>query len=304
MKVLTGVDGSAHGFEAVRQAGRLLDAASDQVVLYYTPPELHAKGISADIATRARTALAEAIFAEAKAQLPAELRPGMETIVGKRNAREGLLLAADESKADLIATGARGSGMMERVLMGSVSTAVTRGAHVPVLIARQSTSGPIEEPLRVLLAWDGSPSSVAATKFCCRLKWPAGTVVMAAAVVEGMLVCAVPAWLEERARSADAEAMAQAWAKEHEEEIAQKKTELATYCESLSGAFQSAKPLVAEGHPAEQLLRIINDERISLVVVGAQGMNAIERLVIGSTAERVIRHAPCSVLMVRHHPQP
>jgi len=302
MKVLIGVDGSAESFAAVRKAGRVLDAAQDQAVLYYTPPEIRARNTSPEICARARNALAEAIFAEAGADLPDALRGSVSTIVGTQAARHGLLAAAEESHADMIAVGARGAGRMEKLLLGSVSTAVVRGAHVPVLVVRQGEDTAQQAPLRVLLTYDGSDCSRHMAEFVARLHWPSDTVIVAVGVIESLLAGAVPSWLEEQARSADAEAMAQAWVREHEAEKQQKLDELNQYCQSLPGLFQSAKTVVAEGHPAEQILRTIAAERINLVVMGAHGHSAIERLLIGSTSERVLSHAPCSVLIVRSRP--
>ena len=127
---------------------------------------------------------------------------------------------------------------------------------------------------------------------------------MAVTVIESLLAGAVPSWLEERARSADADAMAQAWVREHETEKQQKQEELSQYCQGLPECFRSAKTIVAEGHPAEQILHVLATERANLVIVGAHGLRAIERLLIGSTSERILSHAPCSVLMVRSHPHP
>ena len=53
MKVLIGVDGSVGGFAAVRQAGRLMDPARDQAVLYYTPPEIRVGNAEPEVAERA-----------------------------------------------------------------------------------------------------------------------------------------------------------------------------------------------------------------------------------------------------------
>jgi nucleotide-binding universal stress UspA family protein len=304
MKVLMGVDGSVGGFAAVRQAGRLMDPARDQAVLYYTPPEIRVGSAEPQLRERARTALASAIFDEARNDLPDGLRESATTIVGEKNPRHGLLLAAEGEHADWIAIGARGAGRMEKLLMGSVSTAVVRGAHVPVLVARPAESAPADAPLRVLLACDGSPSSRAAAQFACRLHWPPETTTMAVTVIESLLAGAVPSWLEERARSADADAMAQAWVREHETEKQQKQEELSQHCQGLPECFRSAKTIVAEGHPAEQILHVLATERANLVIVGAHGLRAIERLLIGSTSERILSHAPCSVLMVRSHPHP
>lgn len=299
MKVLIGVDGSAGGFAAVRQAGRLLDPVRDQIAFYYTPPEIHAKGTEPEICERARAALAEAIFTEARADLPEVLRHTATTIVGHKHPRQGVLLAAEEAQADLIVIGARGAGRMEKLMLGSVSTAVVRGAKVPVLVVRQAESGAAETPFRVLLAYDSSPCSLAAAKFACGLHWPADTTAAVVGVIESLLAGAVPSWLEERARSADAEAMAQAWVREHEQEKEHQHEELTSFCQAQGGIFNAAKTIVAEGHPAEQILRTIGAERSNLVVLGAHGQGAIQRLLMGSTSERVLFHAPCSVLVVR-----
>jgi nucleotide-binding universal stress UspA family protein len=36
-----------------------------------------------------------------------------------------------------------------------------------------------------------------------------------------------------------------------------------------------------------------------MIVIGTQGRTGLERLILGSVAERVLRHAPCPVLTVR-----
>jgi nucleotide-binding universal stress UspA family protein len=299
MKVLVGVDGSAGGFAAVRLAGRLVDPAHDQIVLYYTPPEIHARGAGPDICERARTALADAIFAEARGDLPEVVAASLETILGEQNPRRGVLAAAEQSHAGMIVVGARGAGRIEKLLLGSVSTAVMRQSHVPVLVARPSETSPAHTPLRVLLAFDGSPDAHRAARFAASLNWPADTSVVATGVIESLLAGAVPTWLEEKARSADADAMAQAWVREHEADREHTQEQLHELCQGLPGVFTAAKCVVAEGHPAEQILRLIAAERINLVVVGAHGMGAAERLLIGSTAEKVLSMATCSVLVVR-----
>ena len=40
---------------------------------------------------------------------------------------------------------------------------------------------------------------------------------------------------------------------------------------------------------------------VHVIVLGTHGHRGIKRAILGSVAERVVRHAPCSVLVVRHH---
>lgn len=53
----------------------------------------------------------------------------------------------------------------------------------------------------------------------------------------------------------------------------------------------SPKPVIATDVPKR--------ENIDLIVVGARGMGAIERLFVGSVSENVVRHAECDVVVVR-----
>jgi nucleotide-binding universal stress UspA family protein len=56
------------------------------------------------------------------------------------------------------------------------------------------------------------------------------------------------------------------------------------------------------GTPYEEIVDEAEKRRADLVVVGTQGRSGIGRFLMGSTAERVCRHAACSVLVVRHEP--
>jgi universal stress protein A len=56
------------------------------------------------------------------------------------------------------------------------------------------------------------------------------------------------------------------------------------------------------GSPAEELVAMA--DAASLLVVAQVGHSGIERLLFGSTAARVVKHAPCDVLVVRRDPPP
>ncbi len=56
---------------------------------------------------------------------------------------------------------------------------------------------------------------------------------------------------------------------------------------------------IASGSPAVEVARLAADDRADLVVVGTRGRTGIERAVLGSVAEGIVRHAPCAVLVAR-----
>jgi nucleotide-binding universal stress UspA family protein len=55
----------------------------------------------------------------------------------------------------------------------------------------------------------------------------------------------------------------------------------------------------AAGDPAAVLVEVAGDVRATLLVVGGRGDDFEARVLLGSVAERVVRDAPCSVLIVR-----
>jgi universal stress protein A len=53
------------------------------------------------------------------------------------------------------------------------------------------------------------------------------------------------------------------------------------------------------GDPGEEILKIANELKADLIVMGTHGRTGLRRMVTGSVAERVLRHAPCPVLAVK-----
>ena len=56
---------------------------------------------------------------------------------------------------------------------------------------------------------------------------------------------------------------------------------------------------VESGYPATEILRIVEDKGIDLLVMGSHGLTGLAHVLFGSTADRVVRRAECSVLTVR-----
>jgi nucleotide-binding universal stress UspA family protein len=57
---------------------------------------------------------------------------------------------------------------------------------------------------------------------------------------------------------------------------------------------------VESGTPYAEIVRYARDSAIDLIVMGTHGRGFVAHAVMGSVAERVVRHAPCPVLTVRH----
>lgn len=60
-----------------------------------------------------------------------------------------------------------------------------------------------------------------------------------------------------------------------------------------------ARPAVVTGSPYAEVIRYASDEKIDLIVMGTHGRGAVEHVLLGSVAEKVVRKACCPVLTVR-----
>lgn len=56
---------------------------------------------------------------------------------------------------------------------------------------------------------------------------------------------------------------------------------------------------IRQGEPFLEIIRFAREEDIDLIVIGTHGRSGFEHIIFGSTAEKVVRKAPCPVLSVR-----
>ena len=61
----------------------------------------------------------------------------------------------------------------------------------------------------------------------------------------------------------------------------------------------NARAVLRTGTPHAEIVALATDERADLVVIGTHGRGGVDRALLGSVADRVVRLAPCPVLTVR-----
>jgi nucleotide-binding universal stress UspA family protein len=85
--------------------------------------------------------------------------------------------------------------------------------------------------------------------------------------------------------------------------VSPSKEERAALLERAGSALRSrdkeAVLVASDEQPGEALVQAVRSEDADLIVVGSTGAGYVTRALIGSTAEAVVRHAPCDVLVVR-----
>jgi nucleotide-binding universal stress UspA family protein len=74
-----------------------------------------------------------------------------------------------------------------------------------------------------------------------------------------------------------------------------------SFVDELRG-LRDVERVVLKGIPYEEISKFAGEKKIDLVVLGTHGRRGIDRMLFGSTAEQVVRNAPCPVLSVRIPP--
>jgi nucleotide-binding universal stress UspA family protein len=74
---------------------------------------------------------------------------------------------------------------------------------------------------------------------------------------------------------------------------------LKQFCHPWIERIPKVRYAVRTGDPFENIIEVADDHRVDLIVLATHGRTGLKRLLIGSVAEKVVRHATCPVLTVR-----
>jgi nucleotide-binding universal stress UspA family protein len=196
-----------------------------------------------------------------------------------------LIKLAQDWSADLAVVGARSHGAIGR-LLGSVSQNVLSYAPCSVRIARSRPRG-VNEPLRILLAIDGSPDSALAVQAVCARRWPKRCEIRVVTVADLKLITAMQ---RDQGRDADhAGATGRA--------IAERRVKLVE--RELREGGHAATSDVLEGDPKRSIVQEAERWSADCVFLGARGHGRVKRILLGSVSATVAASAPCSVEVVR-----
>ena len=211
-----------------------------------------------------------------------------DALVLEGDAREAILRAAEEWSADLIVLGARGLGALAGFLLGGVSLNVARQARCSVLVVKHGA-----DLMRgILIGIDGSDHAAVAAAFVARLPLDPAAVVRLVGVVQPPTVPGTtPRFVQSLVRDAIAQIV-----KEHTVSL---ERAMAKAAAPLEGVVKKVEHQVLVGHVVDTLLSTAVKNDASLVVVGARGVGTLQRLLLGSVSESVLRHADRPVLIVR-----
>ena len=98
-----------------------------------------------------------------------------------------------------------------------------------------------------------------------------------------------------------AEPMAIADISEQLEDSAERELPQVMKCEELHGL--DVEEVITHGDAAAEIVRVAAERNVDLIVISSHGRTGLGRMIFGSTAEAVVRHAGCPVLVVKPPPE-
>jgi nucleotide-binding universal stress UspA family protein len=286
-RILVGTDGS-----------RPASLAVDAVVDFPWPEPSEAHGVVTTRSTddfaapefRAILERASRAAADRAKERLAKRWPGAEVHVREGRAADVILATARHLRSDVIAVGWRGTGPVRRLLAGSVSRAVARGARCPVLVVRR----PLENVRRILIGYDGSLNSDAALQLARRLRPMSGGRIRLVTAIDEIEMPSHPLL-----RGSERNALRTEIARLNEQGSAAARSSLESSASPLRAAGWDVEPIVIAGAPLRLLLDQVGEFGADIVLVGATGAGAVDRLLLGSVAEGLLNRSPVSVLIAR-----
>jgi len=212
---------------------------------------------------------------EATQQLAALKLKG--TVRKEQGAIAPVILKRAPKRDGLLVVGSKGLDALDRFMLGSVSTNLIHHATCPVLVVKDEAA-----PLRrITLATDGSDASAKALEFVLTKFQPDRSTGKGRQVPIHVSVIHVMPFL-----------------KYPELKEAGHKLIEQSVRELIKAGF-TAEAVCQLGKPAEEIMKVASKHHADLIVMGAKGLGAIARFLLGSVSTRVVQHANCSVLVVR-----
>ena len=203
-------------------------------------------------------------------------------------AYQGICKSAQARKADLIVIGTHGFTGLKHLFLGSTAERVVRHAPCSVLTictphVRNVKS--VVKPQNILVPTDFSKSADTALKSAVALAKQYQAQLHLLYVVP--VHYAVGEYDQIDYRLLEAEEMG----------IGQKK--LATLSKALRAKKISVKTEIRRGRPATEIIQVSEEIGSDLIAISTHGLTGWQHALLGSTAEEVVRHASCPVLVTR-----
>jgi nucleotide-binding universal stress UspA family protein len=278
-KLLVAIDGSEISMHALRESFKLARAEKSWITVLSVIPRYEGDlgavwidNIRESMKKPCAMALSEA------EKMAKEEGVVIRTVCEEGEIFERIVDFADAENCDLIVMGRKGTGRLERTLIGSVTSRVIGHSHRDVLVFPEGSEFGWK---KFLLATDGSKYSDAATNRAIDFAKSYGGTLSVVSVVD------IPPEFYSQIKGLEAA-----------QELIRKAQEFVnTVKKKAEEQDVKAEILVKEGEAAKIITDLAVEQKSDVVIIGSHGRTGLRRLLMGSTAERVIGNAACPVLI-------
>lgn len=276
-------------FDALRAWSRSLGVKKVHVVAVVAPATWVSTASPAPEFTEALLDEAQARLEHLDLSLPEDIELTREARLG--SPAQELAAAAHERSADLIVAGTHGRTGITRALLGSVTSALIRVVDVPVLVVPSRKAVP-KGFTQVLAAIDLSPVSAAVLRHAGLMAEPStdGALRVLSLFEHPLVEAGEDELLPHYTSKDEIEAMGQTHRAEVERVVA----------ESDLKDLTVVVEVMSKAPPFRVILDVAEMINVDLIVLGTSGRNAWHRMIVGSTATRVLTEAQRPVLVVPH----
>lgn len=287
MKVLLATDGFDPALDAAELLERIADPARVSVtVMSVTPTGIPAPGyapLMLDGLSERREQ--SAALVDGLAEIIRRSGFAVRGLVAEGHPAEEIIHALERDRYDLAVLGSGRTTWLGQRLLGSVSTHVLHTAPSSVMVTHHIDRS-IHQPT-ALLAVDGSAGAHAATRALANLCDPRRVRVQVASVAHPPMYFTLPGAVAISAFPTQAVLDQLLLAAEQHVDVAATK---------LRDAGFEVTTTVLEGSVVEQILKQAEATSADLVTVGARGLGPIQRTLLGSVSDQVVRHSAATLV--------
>jgi nucleotide-binding universal stress UspA family protein len=218
------------------------------------------------------------------------LRPSTTHLLVGAPAYDEICRLARGLPADLVVMPTHGRTGLEHAFLGSTAERIVRHSPCPVFVARERRGAAARGIKNILVPVDYSKCSLAGVRYAIEFakKVAARLIVLHMAdlgpqlMTEGCGVYHLSPYREAAGRVS--------------------KPQMRAFLRGVNFGSVPFNISAIAGFCPEGICRVAEKENVDLIIMATHGRTGLKHVFIGSVAERVVRHAPCAVLVVPSHP--
>jgi nucleotide-binding universal stress UspA family protein len=278
-KILVAIDGSKTSLNALREFVTFTRAEKpDITIVSVIPPydgdlnALWVDNIDSAIKKQCDMALADAV------KIAREAGVTVGAVCEEGEIHEKIVELADAENYDLIVMGKKGMSLIEKAFVGSVTARVIGYSRQDVLVIPHGAKVSWDN---LLIATDGSVYSEAAAMKAIKIAGQYHSKVKALSVVDVTVEFMIRA-------------------QEVYKSLVQKAEDITNSIKARAFSMGvGVEPIVRDGEVYKTIIDVAKEYQTDTIVMGSLGKTGMKRLLMGSTAERVIGHSSLPVLIVK-----